>query len=88
MHGSVTTFLIGHVLILFTFLAANLSIDFKKHYAGSNSVTNKVYYTIMTHSTTGFGDVTPKSHFAKWLTTIHIILVWIFTILSATLAFD
>lgn len=88
MHSNVTTFLLGHVLILLAFLAANMSLDFKTHYGTSNTPTNKVYYTVMTHSTTGFGDITPKSRLAKWLTTVHIILVWIFTLVSATLAFE
>lgn len=83
-----TLFLGGHVLILITFLAANLSMDMKKHFGTPHSVTNAVYYTVTTHSTTGYGDVTPKTKFARWMAVAHMMLVWTFTIISATFVFE
>lgn len=40
-----------------------------------DAVGNLLYFTVMTQSTVGFGDISPKTHWAKALTAMHITIV-------------
>ncbi|PNH12588.1 hypothetical protein TSOC_000482 [Tetrabaena socialis] len=42
-----------------------------------NAYLTRVYFTIVTASTTGFGDISPKSGIARFLTCLLILLVMV-----------
>lgn len=53
---------------------------FKPHFSVNHNITymTALYYSLVTHSTVGFGDITPKSTFIKIITMIHIIIIILF----------
>ena len=40
------------------------------------SLYDSLYFTITTHFTVGFGDITPKSHVLKSLTMVHLLIAF------------
>ena len=59
---------------------------FENHFTRSDGVktpptlVDVVYYVSTTHSTTGFGDIIPKTQIAKITTSVHMMLVFIIII--------
>jgi voltage-gated potassium channel len=41
-----------------------------------------LYFSVITHSTTGYGDVYPKTTIAKSLTMIHVLIVFFLTFME------
>lgn len=67
-----------HTVNLLVFSLVYRSMDFEKHFTinGPVSTTAPPYYAVTVSSSTGFGDITPKTNLAKTVTTIHTILSW------------
>jgi hypothetical protein len=84
--------MIIHLIIFTIFLIINFILFFnnenKIHYLTENdSSSTALYFTITTHSTTGYGDVSPVSFPARFCAGLHQIILLIFTtgIISMTL---
>lgn len=65
-----------HLMVFLSFLMLYLAIDMKEHFGVPNTWSNACYFTVTTHSTTGFGDITPKTSLAKWMVTLHMLITW------------
>ena len=58
------------------------SMDMRKHFTfapsspPTNDLQNVVYFTAITHTSTGFGDIFPKTAEAKAMTSLHVMSVW------------
>lgn len=66
----------NHIMIALLFLAVYSMIDMQEHFGVPNTFSNACYYTVTTHTTTGFGDITPKTNIAKWIVTLHMVITW------------
>tara|TARA_Y100000590_G_scaffold382967_1_gene453314 strand:- start:424 stop:708 length:285 start_codon:yes stop_codon:yes gene_type:complete len=47
---------------------------------GLNDYTDYFYYTVVTHASVGYGDISPKTKKAKMLVTLHIIIAFVLII--------
>ena len=47
---------------------------------GLKSYNDYFYYTIVTHASVGYGDISPKTRKAKMLVSLHIIIAFVFII--------
>jgi hypothetical protein len=75
---TVTDKLRYNIYLLVFFTSVYLMLDMKKHYGVNKSFTSCLYVSTTTHTTTGFGDITPKTNLATWLTIVHMMSVWVF----------
>ena len=66
-----------HLYVLIFFTSVYMTLDMKKHYGVNKSFTTCLHLSCTTHTTTGFGDITPKTNLATWLTIFHMMSVWI-----------
>ena len=55
--------------------------DWNGLHHNTNDILNAVYFGLATHSTTGYGDITPKHNIGKIITSSHILLVFLLNIL-------
>lgn len=66
---------------------------FENHFTRSDGIKSPptlidvIYFTTTTHSTTGFGDIVPKTQVAKITTSVHMMLVFIIIITGLTFGF-
>lgn len=85
-------FLLYHVIVFITFNIIYLlsMIILKKYWTGIehedditklnkyvNSIIDSFYFTVCTHTSLGYGDITPRSRYIRILTSVHMILVFI-----------
>jgi hypothetical protein len=69
--------------VLFTiFVAIYSSMNFRAHFEAPNpnapiTPITITYFTLASQTTTGFGDIHPKTDPARILVSIHILLAWI-----------
>lgn len=69
--------------IIYTLLLRNGSNHFKLNDPQSNnSLINTFYFTLVTHSTLGYGDIYPTSNLGKLVVSLHVIVVMIMNIVS------
>jgi len=81
-------FVSANLLIYTLFTGLYLYIGMKEHFDTPNTLTNAMYYAATTHSTTGYGDIIPKTSLAKMLATAHMFCVWILIAIATSWAFD
>jgi len=67
----------NHIWVAFAFLLVYSLMDMKEHFGVPHTWSNVCYFTATTHTTTGYGDITPKTSFAKWVVTLHMLITWI-----------
>ena len=48
----------------------------------NGSILDSFYYTTATHTSIGFGDITPKNRIIRMITSLHMIMVFILVILN------
>jgi hypothetical protein len=93
MKGSVkrTILLISitHICILLVYALIYVIIDFKypNSFGDDNVMTiaNAMFVSANTHTTVGYGDVSPKTDIAKMACTSHTLLVFFLTILDSSM---
>lgn len=80
---STDIFIFVHTVILLVFISIYRFMDFEKNFYLDEQVTSfhPIYYAVTVSSSTGFGDITPRTLQAKIATTIHMLLAWGTTIL-------
>lgn len=67
-----------HAFIFATFCASYIALDVMQpgvHFKGGSGPFDAMYFTLVTHSTMGYGDITPTTRLAKSIVMMHIILV-------------
>lgn len=77
-----TAFVVAyHLVLLLLAWGVYSNLDFKKHFNVPEKTplnrTTVWYFTISTHSTVGFGDITPKTDLARNLVGIHLVLIMV-----------
>jgi Ion channel len=74
-----------NVVVFLAFTAAYMSLDFATHFTSVSRVPvsplGKVYFSVMTHSSVGCGDILPRSDLARVLTGAHATLSWLQVVL-------
>lgn len=74
-----------HLLIFLVYWTVNILLMTTGHYnidttkVVGNNIVDAFYLTITTHTTTGYGDISPKSHLSKFLVASHQLLVYLLT---------
>ena len=88
--GSVVMNILYVNLFLFAFFTVIYwCMDFKKHFnfpatTDPHNFVDTLYFSAVTHTSTGFGDITPKTSPAKLLVLSHALVVFIsFILLTA-----
>lgn len=74
--------LVKHIVLFilaFTVYAFLYNCD-KKHFSNAKDYYDMVYFTCITHSTVGYGDIVPTSTMAKMAVSLHVLLVILITI--------
>jgi hypothetical protein len=65
----------NHLLVITFFLAVNFYFYYfnkEEHYTGTiETPLDVLYFTTTTHSSTGYGDILPKSQLARFFVTLH-----------------
>lgn len=84
---------IQHLIAFFIFYWANYFLLANNQYEiGSgyeDAFFDAAYITLTTHTTTGYGDITPKTKWAKLVLMLHQLAVYILTLeVIALAAFD
>jgi len=51
------------------------------------SMLDSIYYSVVTHTTVGYGDISPKSNKARIATILHILFVLIISMFEINLLF-
>ena len=74
---------VAHAIILIVFSSIYKTMDFTKHFTVDKPLTgvHPIYYAVTVSSSTGFGDITPRTTIARVITTLHMLLAWGTTIL-------
>ena len=67
------------LVVFFSLLVYYLPSRFKTKADEENfsNLENCVYYSVMTHFTVGFGDITPQSPVMRALTIIHVLMAFL-----------
>lgn len=64
------------IVLLFSFIYSKIDPE-NFYYKNKNlNMVDYLYFTIVTSSSTGFGDITPKSSFARILVILQILLTY------------
>ena len=75
-----------HFSIIIMFAVVYAMIGLKEHFGVTTPTsTMPIYFSMVTHSSTGYGDITPKTDFARAVVTAHLALAWIPTLIVAIL---
>ena len=76
--------LVYQCTVFAVFTALYSAIGFKDNFnlpetkpATTVSLLTSVYFSLATQTTTGFGDIHPKTEFARFLVSIHLLCTWI-----------
>lgn len=67
-----------NAVVFLTFLAVYFAVDFGKHWASDKpvSIGGKLYFAVMAHTNGGSNDIVPKTDFARFVTSCHVIFAW------------
>lgn len=68
-----------HIIIFMVFTFFYARMDLKTHF--DTNQQNFAYLSTVVHTGLGFGDITPKTHTAKMLVTVHAITSFLSTLL-------
>ena len=82
------SFLFINVAVFVVFIFVYKYMGMKKHFEVEPTFTNASYFAAATHSSTGFGDITPKTKTAKWVTFAHMTTVWSLVAIATAWSFD
>lgn len=77
------TYVYVNLLLIFIFsliywyygTSENLTFGSQFGYNDNISYLSALYFSCTTHSTVGYGDITPKSKFMQFIITIHLIIL-------------
>lgn len=71
---------IANILVLLSFTTVYLLMGMKEHFAFATttkpSALTSLYFAMTTHTTSGYGDIYPKSNLSKSVVMAHMALVW------------
>ena len=77
--NNIKTILITHfsIILLFAVIYRHISNN-STSFSDSNKMTffDSIYYSTITHTTVGFGDIYPKTNLARFVCMIHVLLVF------------
>lgn len=77
----IASVLVYNVAIFFTMALVYFLIGMTKHFnlpdGTGGHVGTALYFAMVTHTTTGYGDISPKTGLARSLVTLHMSLVWL-----------
>lgn len=59
------------VILVMAFVYSYIGKDHFNHNDNLNSFTDFLYYSIITHVSIGYGEITPKTRTAKQLVSVH-----------------
>lgn len=76
-----------HVLIFAVFAWLYGAIGFRQNFdvPSDSSTATQLYFAVVAHTNTGFGDITPKTDVARMLVVAHLLLAWIPTVILASM---
>jgi len=69
----------SHLIIVFIFSGIYYYFLTPADFNGGEGLNNYIdyfYYTIVTHASVGYGDISPKTKKAKMIVTLHIIIAF------------
>lgn len=73
-----------NIVIFVAIFLVYKAIDFTKHFNAPNGDAKTiVYFCMQTHTSMGFGDITPKTQLGRTLAMLHLAAVW-FALASVT----
>ena len=75
------TLILAHLMIVFLFSIVYHYILTPADFSNGETITNyldTLYYTLVTHTLLGYGDIYPKSKRARLVSICHIILILLF----------
>jgi voltage-gated potassium channel len=81
-------FISANIMIFAFFSTCYMYFGFKEHFDTPNTLSNVLYYAATTHTTTGYGDITPKTPLGRFLATAHMLSVWILIAIATSWSFD
>lgn len=62
------------IYLLFTIIYLQNKNNFNKKQLSNNDI---IYYSLVTHTTVGYGDIYPVTNQGKYITSLHILIVFI-----------
>jgi high-affinity Fe2+/Pb2+ permease len=73
INNNVYNLLINHLIVFLVFVCLHMTVHHfdKNAYNNANDLLDFSYFTMTTQSTSGFGDITPKTRTAKIVTMLH-----------------
>ena len=66
------------IYLLFTIIYIKNKNNFNKKQLSNNDI---IYYSLVTHTTVGYGDIYPTTTLGKYITSLHILFVFIVNLL-------
>lgn len=73
INKNITSVLIINFIIFLLF--AIIYYDFKTEFSNMNDLVDAIYFTSMTQSTVGYGDIVPKTRKMKCVVAVHHIII-------------
>lgn len=78
-------FILTNAIVFLTFAATYYMMDMEKHFINArNDPQTALYFSAVCQTTTGFGDIVPKTQQAKWLVMVQMLMAWVFVAVLAT----
>jgi len=74
-------FVVMNMFILVIFASVYKSLG-KDHFSEEMTWTNSFYFAFVTQSTTGYGDILPKTSVCKWIVSLHIFVALYYNVLE------
>ncbi len=76
VNNNIHTYILSHICIILLFFFIYLFLKNDLYYINHSKLTNIdiLYFTIVTHSGTGYGDISPISQRARLICSIHMLI--------------